>query len=195
MLKNFTDFLGGAVSIYMFILLIRIMMTWFSPQRANDPNSIFVKLCDPYLNIFRKMGFRFGNVDFSPIVAITLLVIAGSILQQLGIYGTITFGIILSVFVKAFWSAAASLIFFIGIIVLIRLFLLYFTSNTFSPVISSIDAMLVPMASSAASVFFKNAASSYQTNLLVFFGMLVASYFIGNFAVSFLSAIFITIPF
>ncbi len=195
MLKNLFEFLSGAISIYMFLIIIRIIMTWFSPQNANDPRSVLLKLCDPYLNFFKRMGFVFGHVDFSPIIAITVLVIAGNILTQFSVYGKITFGILLSVIIKALWSAAGSLIVFIIIIVVIRLLILFLKPNTFSPILSSIDSMLVPMAAKAASLFMKSSVTTFQTNLMVFGALLIGVYYVANFAVNVLTGIFINIPF
>ena len=38
---------------------------------------------NPYLRIFRRLGLQFGPIDFSPIVAILVLTIGGSILVDL----------------------------------------------------------------------------------------------------------------
>ena len=195
MLKNLTDFLGAAVTIYMFLIIIRIMMTWFSPSQSNDPKRVIPRLTDPYLNFFKSMGFSFGHVDFSPLVAITLLVIISNILAQIGIYGKITLGIFLTVIVSAVWNAASSLLFFLFIIAVIRLVILLIKYNTFSPILSSIDAMLVPMAKKAASLFIKSDISGYQTNLMILSALLIGFYYIGNFAVSILAGILIKMPF
>ena len=38
---------------------------------------------EPYLRIFRRLGLQFGPIDFSPIVAILVLMIGGGLLVGL----------------------------------------------------------------------------------------------------------------
>lgn len=195
MLKNFTDFMSGIISIYMFLIIIRIVITWFSPQHSNDPRSVLKKMCDPYLNFFRRMNLVIGNIDFSPIVAITVLVIAANILAQIGLHGTISVGILLSVILRALWSALSSLIFFINIFLVIRIAVLFIRPSGFSPILHSMDSFLVPLSTKAASLFIKGGVSSYQTNLIILFLMLLALYYAGTFSVNLLSGFLLTLPF
>ena len=195
MLKNFTDTASGIITIYMFIIVIRIVLTWFQPGYSSNPNSIITKLTDPYLNFFRRMGFVIGHLDFSPILAIVTLVILSTIFMQIGIYGKITAGIILSIILTSVWSALASLLTFFILIIVIRLFMLFFKSNTFSPLTSSLDSLLVPLSSYVAAIFIKESASSYQTNLIILVVLALVIRLFVPFIVAFLSGIFISLPF
>ena len=195
MAKNITDLLSGTISIYMLLIIIRIVMTWFSTQYANDPRNFIARLCDPYLNYFRKFNLRLGNVDFSPIIAITVLVIASNILNQIGTYGKITVGIILGVIISSVWYAFSSLLTFFIIFIIIRLIMLLVSTNTFSPFASGLDSILAPIASKAAGYFVKNSATGYQTNLMILGGVLIVIKVAGSFLIKYVIAYLPALPF
>ena len=195
MAKNITDLLSGTITIYMLLIMVRIIMTWFSNQYANDPRNFLAKICDPYLNYFRKFNLRLGHVDFSPILAITALVIVNNILNQIGMHGKITVGIILGVIISSVWHAFSSLLTFFIIFILIRLIMLLVSTNTFSPFASSLDAILIPLASKAASYFVKNSATGYQTNLMILGGLMIAVKLIGNLVMNYVVVYLPQLPF
>ncbi len=63
-----------AISIYQFILIIRVLLTWFPNLDMSNP--ILLNLCaitDPYLNFFRGIIPPLGGLDLSPILAFILL--------------------------------------------------------------------------------------------------------------------------
>ena len=63
-----------ALSIYQFILIIRVLLTWFPNLDMTNP--ILLNLCaitDPYLNFFRGIIPPLGGLDLSPILAFILL--------------------------------------------------------------------------------------------------------------------------
>lgn len=62
------------VSIYLVLLFIRILLTWFpNIDFFNPPFSVLAQLTDPYLNIFRRVIPPLGGLDFSAILAILVL--------------------------------------------------------------------------------------------------------------------------
>ncbi|MCL2481617.1 MAG: YggT family protein [Spirochaetaceae bacterium] len=195
MLKNGTDFIAGFISIYMILIIIRIVMSWFSTssQKYSEKGTL-AKLCDPYLNIFKKIPFfTIGYIDFSPIIALAVLVIIGNILTQFGLLGTITVGIILAITIKAIWSALSSIIFFLFIIVIIRLIVLLIKPNAQSPILKSVDSLLLPVSGKVSSFFTRN--SNYPMNLLLFAVLMAIFYFLGNFLIDFLADFVSKFPF
>ncbi|HIK27502.1 MAG: YggT family protein [Oscillatoriaceae bacterium SKW80] len=68
------------LNIYLILLLIRILLSWFPNLNwYAPPFSILSQLTDPYLNIFRSFIPPVSGIDFSPILAILLL----QVIQQL----------------------------------------------------------------------------------------------------------------
>lgn len=76
--------LSTFLSIYLVLLFIRILLSWFPNVNWFDPPfSIIAQLTDPYLNIFRSIIPPLGGIDFSAILAIILLQVVQSILPSL----------------------------------------------------------------------------------------------------------------
>ncbi|MBG1267656.1 YggT family protein [Nostoc sp. WHI] len=75
--------LATFVQIYTFLLLIRVLLTWFPTINwYNQPFAALSQITDPYLNLFRRIIPPLGGIDFSPMLAIILLQIVGGGLQS-----------------------------------------------------------------------------------------------------------------
>ncbi|MCL2793275.1 MAG: YggT family protein [Spirochaetaceae bacterium] len=189
MSQNLIDAISAIISIFMLLIIIRIVLSWLLP--ASNQKGALAKLCDPYLNLFKKPIFSIGYIDFSPIVALATLVIVGDIVRQIGMAGTITFGIIVAICIRAMWGALSSLMFFLFIIILIRFIIALVKPNAHAPVLTAIDSLLGPLSLRISSIFTRN--SSYSANLMLSGIAIVILYFAGNFLVSFLVALAIQI--
>ena len=74
MLSEIFAVLGQTLSIYSFILIIRILLTWFPGiDWSNGILSALTSITDPYLNIFRGVIPPIGGFDISSILAFLLL--------------------------------------------------------------------------------------------------------------------------
>ena len=74
--------LASTAQIFSFLLLIRVLLTWFpSIDWNNGALSALCSLTDPYLNIFRGIIPPIGGFDISSILAFLLLNV---IVQTLG---------------------------------------------------------------------------------------------------------------
>jgi YggT family protein len=78
-----TNTLSVFVSIYIALLVIRILLTWFPTVNwYNQPFSALSQITDPYLNIFRSIIPPLGGMDFSPMLAILALQLLAGILPK-----------------------------------------------------------------------------------------------------------------
>jgi YggT family protein len=66
------------IQIYSYALIIYILLSWFPNARESGFGQLLAKICDPYLEPFRKIIPPLGMIDISPIVAIFLLNFASS---------------------------------------------------------------------------------------------------------------------
>lgn len=65
--------LAAAVQIYLYVLLVRVLLSWF-PNLGNNPIMAGVaSITDPYLNIFRGVIPPLGGIDLSAILAFITL--------------------------------------------------------------------------------------------------------------------------
>lgn len=78
MLFQIFNFLGIALELYSFALIIYILMSWFPGARESTFGVFLSSICTPYLEPFRRIIPPLGMIDFSPIVGIIVLRFARS---------------------------------------------------------------------------------------------------------------------
>lgn len=61
---------------YSYALIIYIIMSWFPGARESGIGEFLARICEPYLDQFRRFIPPLGMIDFSPIVAILVLNLA-----------------------------------------------------------------------------------------------------------------------
>jgi YggT family protein len=75
--------LAAFLNIYMVLIFIRILLTWFqTADWAVSIMSFLSPITDPYLNLFRSLIPPLGGIDFSPWLAIIILQVVGQILNS-----------------------------------------------------------------------------------------------------------------
>ncbi|WP_102262125.1 YggT family protein [Mesobacillus jeotgali] len=71
------------VSLYQWALIIYIFMSWFPNARETTIGQFLARICEPFLEPFRRIVPSIGMIDISPIVAFLVLRFAVSGLYQL----------------------------------------------------------------------------------------------------------------
>ncbi|WP_108669770.1 YggT family protein [Peribacillus acanthi] len=61
------------LELYSWGLIIYILMSWFPNARESSFGQILARICEPYLEVFRRFIPPIGMIDISPIVAIVVL--------------------------------------------------------------------------------------------------------------------------
>ena len=64
---------NSVLTIYFWMILIRVLLTWVSPDPYNPIVQFLSRVTDPYLSFFRRFIPTVGMIDFSPWVAIIVL--------------------------------------------------------------------------------------------------------------------------
>lgn len=70
------NLIGTLLQLYSFAIIAYILLSWFPGARESGFGQILVKICEPYLEPFRKIIPPLGMIDISPIVAILALRLA-----------------------------------------------------------------------------------------------------------------------
>lgn len=68
--------LSKVVQFYTYALIIYILMSWVPSIQESSFGKLLGRICEPYLEPFRKIIPPIGMIDISPIVAIFVLNIA-----------------------------------------------------------------------------------------------------------------------
>jgi YggT family protein len=144
------------------------MLTWFGGMQFGKPMAVLSAITDPYLDWFRRFPALqvAGFLDLSPIVAMAVLSVLNSIFMMIAQYGYISLGIVLSIVLSAIWSAAAFILGFIAIVLVLRLFAYLTSQNTFGPFWRIIDAISRPILYRINRMFFRNRLVNYKTEII-----------------------------
>ena len=79
--------LGLVLNLYMWLIVIRAVVSWFSPDPYNQIYVFLVRITEPVLGYIRRLlPLRTGMMDLSPIVAILVIIFLQAFLVQ-SLYG------------------------------------------------------------------------------------------------------------
>ncbi|CAN7438450.1 YggT family protein [Rossellomorea sp. LjRoot5] len=77
------EILSKLIQIYSWALIIYILMSWFPNAKETSIGQFLARICEPYLEPFRRFVPSIGMIDISPIVAFIVLNLAQSGLYQI----------------------------------------------------------------------------------------------------------------
>lgn len=71
------------INAYILVLFVRAVLSWFGPDPRNPVIAFLDRLTDPMLEPIRRvLGMR-GPIDFSPLVAIIVLMLIRNLLGRI----------------------------------------------------------------------------------------------------------------
>jgi YggT family protein len=184
--------LATLTSLYMILIFVRIMLTWFSGAQYGRPLEILSGITDPYLNWFRRFTvLRIGMLDLSPIVAMTALSLVNQVFLTLARYGHIKLGIILAILVSALWSVASFLLGFFAVVLILRLIAYLARQDIYyNPFWKIVDTISQPALYRIKRILFGPRVVNYRNGLIVsilaLVGIAAGLHFLVGFTVSLL---------
>jgi YggT family protein len=159
--------ISGILGVYMFLLCVRIILTWFPGLEHSGPMYFLRTVCDPYLNWFRRFRiFRAGPLDFSPIIAIAVLSLVRGIFTDIGFFGNFSPGRLLAMVIGAFWSVLSWILGFFIIILILRLIAYVGNCNIYSPFWRFVDFIAQPVMYRICRIFFPARILNYLTRII-----------------------------
>jgi YggT family protein len=178
------NILAGLTGVYMLLIFIRIMLTWFSGANYGQPMEILCRITDPYLDWFRRFSvLRTGVFDLSPIVAMAVLSLGHNIFMTMARYGGISIGVIAAMILSSIWSAVSFILGFFIIVLGLRLIAYLTNRNVYSGFWQVIDAIAKPVLYRINRLLFQRRLVHYQTGILVSIGFLSVAMVLGGFLV------------
>jgi YggT family protein len=171
------------------------MLTWFSNAPYGRPVQILAAITDPYLDWWRqKLHLRAGVLDLSPIIAIAALSVIQTICSTMASQGRISLGIILAVCLSALWAAAAFILGFCVIVLVLRFIGYMCSSNMYSTFWRIIDSISQPLQYRINRIIFGRRLVRFTTGLVVSIVALAAVWAIGRFIVGLLTVLLLRLP-
>ena len=77
------NILTRLVYLYTTILIVYALMSWFPGAYQSRFGQLLSRICEPFLDLFRRLPLQFGGIDFSVMAAIFALNLAMRILQRI----------------------------------------------------------------------------------------------------------------
>jgi YggT family protein len=188
------NLLAGAAGLYMLLILIRIILTWFGGAQFGKPAEILSRVTDPYLDWWRRFPLRAGFLDLSPILGMAALSLVQTIFSTIAYYGSISLGVILAIVLSSLWSIVS---FFLGFFILVlglRLFAYLTNRNIYSGFWRIVEAIAQPVLYRISRIIFGNRLVNYRTGMIVSIAVLLALLIGGRFAVGLAAALLTKLP-
>jgi YggT family protein len=167
--------LAGIISVYMILLFIRILLTWFPGADFGRPYAFLCSICDPYLNWFRRFRiFRNSPIDFTPVIALVFLSLLNNVLVSWGRMGRFSIGILLVMLLHALWSVVLWVLGFFIVILILRMIAFLGNSNIYSPFWRFVDFIAQPVMYRISRIFFPNRIVGYLFRIIFSIAILAA---------------------
>ncbi len=190
--------LSSLISAYTLLCFIRVMLSWFPGAQYSKFGRAISRICDPYLNIFRRFSFlRFSAFDFSPAIALCLLIAASTICSSLATGTGLRFGSFLAMIISMLWSVVQSILFFLILILIIRLivYLVKGDSGNYYSIWTSVDRAITPFIYRICRPFSGGRTMPFTTALIVAALTITAVSICGRLLIQLLCAVLLSMPF
>ncbi len=187
--------LNAVLMVYMLLLSIRIILTWFHGLTYNKAFKYLALVTEPYLALFYRLKFlRKGIFDFTPIAAILVLVIVLDMINDLLFYGKITLGFFLASVLTALWSGVSFILMLFFVIGAVRVLVITMRGGADSPFLKAFDIMIQPIVALVMRVIKLGRKATYTQYLLLTVGFLFVFWLLGRVFVNQLVGILRALP-
>lgn len=190
--------LASLVSIYSVLCFVRVMLSWFPGAEYSKFGRILRQLCDPYLDIFRRFRFlRFASFDFTPAIALCVLMAAQAFLSSLAMGHGFRFSTILSMAVMLVGNIFTSILFFLAVILVIRLiaYLIVGDGRSSYSIWTAVDRAISPIIFRITGFFLRGQPASFVKALVVSLITLICFSVLFSYCLRVLGALISMIPF
>jgi len=187
--------LTALLGLYSLLIVIRIILTWFSGGDFGRPMEILAGITDPYLDWWRRrLNLRAGYLDLSPIVAMAALSVAQTICSLIAQTGRFTLGLLLAVCLSALWSAVSFLLGFCLIVLILRLIAYLINADMYGIFWRIIDSISRPLLYRVSRIIFGNRIVRFSTSIIITILVLTALWIGGKIAIQFASFFLFRLP-
>jgi YggT family protein len=160
--------LAGLLGLYSLLIIIRIILTWFSDGQFGTAAGVLSRITDPYLDWWRRrLNLRAGYLDLSPIAAMAALSVAQTICSAIAQTGKISLRLVLVICLSALWSAVSFLLGFCLIVLVLRLIAYLANANMFGTFWRIIDSISQPLLYRVSRIIFGKRIVRFTTSIII----------------------------
>jgi YggT family protein len=187
--------LTGLLGVYSLLIIIRIILTWFSGGQYGRPVEILAGITDPYLDWWRRrLNLRAGYIDLSPIAAMAALSVAQTICSVISRTGRFSLGLLLAVCISALWSAVSFILGFCIIVLILRLIAYLINADMFGTFWRVIDSISKPIMYRVSRIIFGKRIVRFSTSIVFSILVLTALWVCGSIVIQMFTGILFRLP-
>ena len=187
--------LNGLLIVYLMILSIRIILTWFKGSFQGKAGELLKQATDPYLEIFSRITFlKQGMFDFTPLAGILVLVVALDLVNVLLVYERITIGLLFASIISALWGGLSFILLLFLVLGVVQIVSTLFSRNSESPLLRMIKLMFQPIIDLVARFLRPRRELSYNQYLYISLGLIFFIRLLGGIVLSRLIELLYTLP-
>ena len=187
--------LNGLLLVYLVILSIRIILTWFKGSSQGKAGELLKQATDPYLEIFSRITFlKQGMFDFTPLAGILVLVVALDLVNALMVHGLITIGVLLASIISALWGGLSFILLIFLVLGVVQIVSALFSRDSESPLLQMINLMFKPITALVARFLRSKRELNYNQYLYISLGLIFFVRLLGGILISRLIGLLYTLP-
>jgi YggT family protein len=176
--------LAGIIGVYIILIFLRILLTWFPSADFGKPYLFLCSICDPFLAWFRRFKlFKNSSIDFSPIFALAFLSLLQNIFRAWSAWGRISLAAVLVLLLGAVWSILSWVLGFFIVVLVLRMIAYLGNFNIYSPLWRFVDYIAQPVMYRISRIFFPSRIVNYLLRIIISIAALAALFAILRFAV------------
>jgi YggT family protein len=148
LLGSLATFVGFALTVYMWMIIVRVIITWVNPNPRNQVVHFLARVTDPALyQVRRLLPLSYGRIDFSPIILILLLVFANDfvVTSLKGLAQGMPFSGVLPIFIISLIRMIQGLLFALMILVIARAVLSWISPDPYNMIVQFIYGITEPI--------------------------------------------------
>jgi YggT family protein len=148
LLGSLATIIGLVLTIYMWMIIIRVIISWVNPNPRNQVVQFLSRMTDPALyHVRRLVPLSYGRIDFSPIILILLLVFANDFIvtSLKGLAQGMPFTGVLPIFIISLIRMVQGVLFAFMILVIARAVLSWISPDPYNMIVQFIYGITEPV--------------------------------------------------
>jgi len=148
LLSGLATFLSFGLTIYMWLVIIRAVISWVNPHPRNPIVQFLAQVTDPVLDQVRRiLPWRFGGIDFSPVILILVIIFLNDfvVFSLKALAGGMPASGVLPIFIISLVRLIQGLLFALMIIVIARAVISWISPDPYNPIVRFVYGVTEPL--------------------------------------------------
>ena len=187
--------INGVLGVFSVLIFVRIIFSWIGGVNFGRVGGALARICDPYLNWFRRFSFlRIGFLDLSPIAGIAVIAVAQNALGSILRFGRVSIGFLLAIVFQFALSAANFILGFAAVILVLR-FIAYCTRrNIAAPFWQVIETISHSILYRVGRVLYPRRIVTWKTGITTSIAVIIAAMAVLGIAGHFVTKLLMALP-